>query len=125
MSVPITVKRKDIRQSEFAELNMSGTTFKGVDLSDAVFEDINLRGAKLSAIDFGGACFSCMNTGEDRERQPVSFVNIELHDCTFKGGSFRGVNIIGAELERMTIDGIPVAEMIEAYQKAQRTATAP
>ena len=43
MSKPIEVVGEDVRQSKFAELNMSGTTFKGVDLSDAVFENINLR----------------------------------------------------------------------------------
>lgn len=119
MSEPIEVVGEDVRQSKFAALNMSGTTFKGVDLSDAVFENINLRGARFSAIDFGGARFSCMNTGEDRPREPVVFENVELHDCTFNAGSFRGVKIIGAELEGMTIDGMPVEAMIKAYKKQQ------
>ena len=48
------------------------------------------------------------------------FENVELHDCTFKAGCFRGVKIVGAEREGMTIDGKPVTEMIDAYEKQRR-----
>ena len=84
-----------------------------------MFHNINLRGAQLSAIDFGGATFSCMNTGEDRPRQPVVFKNIEFHDCEFVDCSFAGARITGADLTGMTIDGISVSEMLDAYKTSR------
>jgi hypothetical protein len=68
--------------------------------------------------ELGGAEFSCLNTGEDRPRVPARFRDIELDDCTFEAGSLAGVQIDGARLDRMTIDGMVVTELIEAYQRA-------
>ena len=76
----------------------------------------------MSAVDFGGASFSCMNTGEDHPPLPVIFKEIEFDNCTFEGGSFAGVRLQGANISGMTIDSIPVSEMIEAYRASRQAA---
>ncbi len=117
VSEKLNVHQKDISESEFRGVDMSGTIFEDVKLSGARFHNINLRGANFGAIDFGGATFSCMHTGEDRPREPVRFESIELDDCTFSGCAFRNLKIINCDLTGMTVDGVPVADMINAFKQ--------
>ena len=118
MSEQFNVERKDISDSQFRHVNMSGAVFEDVNLSGAKFFNINLRDADIGAVDFGGASFSCMNTGEDRERRPVVFNSIELDDCTIRNSFFRNTKIINCDLTGMTIDGVLVTEMVKAYEMA-------
>ena len=117
MAEKYKVENKDIAGSEFRHLNMSGTVFEDVDLSGAKFFNINLRGANIGAVDFGGASFSCMNTGEDRERIPVVFRNLELDDCSIEKCCLLNVKITNCDLTGMTIDGVLLTDMINAYKK--------
>ncbi|MBN2592340.1 MAG: pentapeptide repeat-containing protein [Sedimentisphaerales bacterium] len=116
MSEKYNVERKNISDSQFRHVNMSGTVFEDVDLSGAKFFNINLRGANIGAVDFGGASFSCMNTGEDRPRQPVVFNSIELDDCTIQNSFFRNTKIVNCDLTGMAIDGVLVTDMVKAYK---------
>jgi uncharacterized protein YjbI with pentapeptide repeats len=117
MGEPIVVTTKDISLSSFHDVNMTGSRFDDVNLSNAVFYNINLRGARFGGIDFGGAEFSCMNTGEGRPRVPASFTNMEFDGCRFHGGSFARAAITDANVEGMTINGLPVDEMITVYRR--------
>ena len=119
MPEKLQVESKDISGSQFRHLNMSGTVFEDIDLSGAKFFNINLRGADISAVDFGGASFSCMNTGEDHPCQPVIFNSIELDDCTIQNSFFRNTKIVNCDLTGMTIDGVPVMDMVKAYKKTK------
>jgi uncharacterized protein YjbI with pentapeptide repeats len=118
MSEKYKVEQKDISDSQFRHVNMSGTVFEDVNLSGAKFFNINLRGANIGAVDFGGASFSCMNTGEDRPRQPVVFNSIELDDCTIQNSFFRNTKIVNCDLTGMTIDGVLITDMVKAYKTA-------
>ncbi|MHC4425456.1 MAG: pentapeptide repeat-containing protein [Planctomycetota bacterium] len=117
MSEKYKVENKDIAGSEFRHVNMSGTVFEDVNLSGARFFNINLRSADIGAVDFGGASFSCMNTGEGRPRKPVVFNSIELDDCTIQNSYFRNTKIVSCDLTGMTIDGVPVTDMLKAYER--------
>jgi len=112
------VENKDIAGSQFRHANMSGAVFEDVDLSGAKFFNVNLQGAEIGAVDFGGASFSCMNTGEDRAREPVIFNAIEFEDCTIQNSFFWNTKLVNCDLTGMTIDGIPVTDMLEAYERA-------
>jgi uncharacterized protein YjbI with pentapeptide repeats len=118
MSEPYQVENKDIAGSQFRHANMSGAVFEDVDLGGAKFFNVNLRDAEIGAVDFGGASFSCMNTGEDRPRKPVVFNSIELDNCTFQDSHFRNTKLVNCDLTGMTIDGVAVTDMLEAYRKA-------
>ncbi|UCF16149.1 MAG: pentapeptide repeat-containing protein [Phycisphaerales bacterium] len=119
MSEKCHVENKDIAGSQFRHANMSGAVFEDVDLSGAKFFNVNLRGAEIGAVDFGGASFSCMNTGEDRPRVPVVFNAIEFEDCTIQNSFFWNTKLVNCDLTGMTIDGIPVTDMLEAYKKTK------
>ncbi len=119
MSEEHHVEHRDIAGSQFRHVNMSGAVFEDVDLSGAKFFNVNLRGAEIGAVDFGGASFSCMNTGEDRPRVPAVFNAIEFEDCTIQNSFLRNTKLVNCDLTGMTIDGIPVTDMLEAYKNAK------
>lgn len=120
MDEPLEVNAKDLSGSRFKEADMSATVFSDINLEKATFVNINLRGASFSAVDFGGAKFECVNTGEDRPQEPVTFEGVEFDDSAFRNCVFSGVKLIDCELKGMTIDGIPVVEMIMAYKRNKR-----
>ena len=109
--------KKNISGSEFHSVNMSGSIFDGVDLSGAKFFNVNLREAQIGAVDFGGTCFSCMNTGECFPMKPAEFKNIELDNCMMKNCYFRNTKLVACDITGMTIDGVPVTDMLESYKK--------
>ncbi len=115
------VENIDISGSEFHHVKMSDTTFEDIDFSGAKFFNMNLRDTQIGAIDFGGASFSCMNTGEDRPRKPALFENIELDDCTIRNCYFRNTKLSDCDLTGMTIDSVPVTEMIKAYKAVKKS----
>ena len=120
MDEPMEIEARDISGSSFRESDLSLTKFSDVNLEGATFENINLRKTSFSAVDLGGASFRCMNTGEDRPKEPVMFEDVELDDCQFHRCVFSGVKLSDCELEGMTIDGIRVTEMIKAYRRIER-----
>lgn len=72
-----------------------GSTFTDVDLSESLFSDARL----------------------DR----ASFTNISMVNVRIRDADLTGVSIEDCALERMTIDGILVTELLAAYEKQRAT----
>lgn len=108
---------KNISGSEFHSVNMSGSVFDDVNLSGTRFFNVNLRDAQIGAVDFGGTSFSCMNTGECFPMKPAEFQNIELDNCTMKNCYFRNTRLVACDIRGMTIDDVPVTDMLKAYKE--------
>ena len=58
---------------------------------------------------------SIMSTWQARQR-PVTFRNAMLCDSTFEKVDLSGVKIVNCKLDGMTIDGVPVSELMKAHQ---------
>jgi len=80
----INLKNADMRQSEFDDVNFSGTRF----------HNVNLRGAEFSNVDLSNAVL-----------EDLCLAGVEIRDA-------RG-------LESMKIEGISVAELLEAWRADQ------
>lgn len=124
----------DISGSRFEDVNLAGASFQDVNLANADFNDINLSHARLhnvnlsdltvSAVQIGGSKFCCVGPPPDEHskqarQRPVSFDNSMLCDSTFHNCDLSGVRITNCNIEGMTIDGMSVTEMIEAYRQAR------
>jgi len=111
--------------------DISGSTFRDVNLAEAEFDDVNLSGARLhninlsdltvTAAQIGGSTFSCIGPPPDQEgrqerQRPVTFRNAMLCDSTFEKVDLSGVKIVNCKLDGMTIDGVPVSELMKAHQ---------
>jgi len=128
---------QDIKSGKHFATNadLSGSAFRSVNLSDAVFDDINLGQARFHDVNFGGARISAANfggavlrhlgppndaTGRQPRQKPVTIEEAMLCDSTFRKVDLSNVRIIDCNIEGMTIDDIPVAEMRRAYDKRPR-----
>lgn len=73
--------------------NLTGSTFTDVCLAAARFSDVNLAGATFQDINLAGARFDDVNLS--------------------------GAAIARANIEGMTLDGIPVTDLLAAYRAAR------
>ena len=86
----VLAEEADLSGSSFTDVNLSGSTFKNVNFAGAEFEDVNLSG------------WSVRNANFSR----LEITNADL----------RGTMIVDSLTQGMTIDGIPVAELMAAYR---------
>lgn len=127
------VKHANITGSEFEDVNMSDTRFTNIRLAGAKFEDVNLSGAVMHAIDFrgshvsaaqfGGATFQFLGELPGPDGAPRRPKAVTFEDCMFPESVFRRVNLTNVALEKctvtgMTIDGVSVDAMLEAWRSA-------
>ena len=111
---------------------LTGSRFEDVCLGDAEFDNVSLVRAKLhninlsditvTAAQMGGAKFKHIGPPPDKdgkqERQrPVTFEEMMLCDSTFRKVDLSNVRIVDCDTTNMTIDGIPVADMMAAYRQ--------
>lgn len=82
---------------------------ENADLPTARFTDVNLAAARFENINLATAVFT-----------DVSLAGARLSDVSLKD-----VAITNANLDGMTIEGIPVLDMIDAYRSARATAAQP
>lgn len=111
--------------SKFENANMAGAKFDNVNLSKASFFNINLSDITITAAQIGGAKFKHVGPPPDKdgkqERQrAVSFEEMMLCDSTFVKVDLSNVRISDCDMAGMTIDGIPVADMIAAYKQQKK-----
>lgn len=113
----------DIGGSVFREVNLAGSEFENVNMSQAKLHDINLSEISISAANLGGAHFKHIGPapgpdGKQERQKAVTFEEAMLCDSTFRKVDLSNVKIIDCNTEGMTIDGVPVKDLIAAYKKA-------
>jgi uncharacterized protein YjbI with pentapeptide repeats len=115
----------DISGSQFRDVNLGGAEFDNVDLSKATFHNINLSDISLTAAQIGGARLKHIGPPPDKHgkqdrQRPVTFEEMMLCDSTFRKVDMSNVKIIECNTSGMTIDGIPVADMMTAYERRKK-----
>jgi uncharacterized protein YjbI with pentapeptide repeats len=86
----IQAEEADLSGSSFTYVNLSGATFKDVNFAGAEFEDANLSGWTVR--------------------------NANLSGLEIGNADLRGASIVDSLTAGMTIDGIPIAELLAAYR---------
>jgi uncharacterized protein YjbI with pentapeptide repeats len=84
--------QRTARRLDANDVNLSGSVFENVNLSEAAFHDINFSGATIEAANMTG----------------MRLTHVNLRDAA----------IIANHIDGMTINGMPVVEMIAAYKAA-------
>jgi uncharacterized protein YjbI with pentapeptide repeats len=80
------------------------------DLSGSCFTDVNLSGATFKNVNFAGAQF------EDANLAGWSVRNANLAGLRVNKADLRGASIVDSLTAGMTIDGIALAELMDAYR---------
>jgi len=122
----------DLSGSRFVNVNLSGVEFDNGNLSGASFNNINLSGAKFHDINFSDVTFQAAQIGGTRFRhigpppdksgqqarqRAVSFEDMQLCDSTFRNVDLSNVEIVQCNIQGMTIDGVRITDMLDAYRK--------
>jgi uncharacterized protein YjbI with pentapeptide repeats len=85
--------KSDLSGSVFSDINMSGSTFENINLSGASIDDANMSGWRVSKVNLAG----------------LKLANANL----------AGAAIADCRLDGMTIDGILVTDLLDAYRAAR------
>lgn len=129
----------DMRRGEITDSNINGTRiyncfmdemkvhdaswgkayFKAVFMERSCFEELSLKSSAFLYTDMGNSAFdtACFDSG--------SFVTVSFNGSTFDDAEFinarifrsdlSGLEISGCKLDGMIVEGVPVKELIEAY----------
>jgi len=100
----------DLSGKSYSRARMCQSNFDGVDLSESRFFAV-LSDARFSDTNLARADFDDVNLSEAR------FHNINLQKASFDNINFSNVSISNANLQGMTINGILVSDLLEAYEK--------
>lgn len=122
MSDKIIKKHESVPESEFEDLNLSGSKFSNINLRDSTFHNINFSNVSISAANFSNVKFLHIGPGPDEpgippKQGPVSFKDADFNGSTFEKVDLSNVQITHCQIKGMTIDGIPVCEMMSAYKE--------
>ena len=115
----------DISGSQFHDVNLGGAEFDNVNLSKARLHNINLSDISLTAAQMGGAKFKHVGpppdkNGKQERQRPVTFEEMMLCDSNFRKVDMSNVRIVECNTSGMTIDSIPVADMMTAYEQRKK-----
>ena len=115
----------DIAGSVFRDVNLAGAEFENVNMSNTRLHNINLSDISISAANLGGAHFKHIGpapdaNGKQPRQKPVTFEEAMLCDSTFKKVDLSNVKIIDCDTRGMTIDGVLVTDLLDAYKKAKK-----
>lgn len=92
MTEPLKVENAQIQNSSFENVDMSGSTFRGVNLSGCTFDDINFGQCTINNVTLGASTIT--------------------HSC------FTQLAIDG-NLTDMVINGVPLKDLIDAWEQAK------
>ena len=118
-----------IIDSEIWDGFFDGTTLRDTRWGDAVFNNVFLDGAEFSHMSMKGARFTLTNMKNISVSQlsmaNSTFEDVTLSGCTLEGVDFKNAKIKSSDLkgieitdcgyEGMTVEGVPVEKLIEAY----------
>jgi uncharacterized protein YjbI with pentapeptide repeats len=111
---------------------LTGSRFEDVCLGDAEFDNVSLVRAKLhninlsditvTAAQIGGATFKYIGLpmGSKGKQRPLRFEEADLNGTTISKSDLSGVKIEDCNIQGMTIDGIPVADLIATYKQTRK-----
>lgn len=100
----------------FENSNLSRSRFTNVNLSNTVFGDSRMNGAEICHANLGNVYMHDVNQDPWNETamhmERCNWTGSRVEQCNLQNVSFENCNMEGA-----TIDGIPVSELLECYQK--------
>jgi uncharacterized protein YjbI with pentapeptide repeats len=112
----------NLERGQFDNVNLRESTFTNVNLSRARFHDINFSDVTFAAAQIGGALFKHIGpppdkAGKQEKQRPVAFEEATLCGSTFRKVDLSQAQLIDCNIEGMTINGLRVEDLLEAYHK--------
>jgi uncharacterized protein YjbI with pentapeptide repeats len=119
MSRQLNVQHEDVSGSHFEDGNLSKSQFENINLSGSRFHDINFSDVSFTAAQIGGTLFKHIGPppGSGQKQRPVTFEEAILTGSAFRRVDLSNVKLTECNMEGMTIDGVLVSDLLEAYKR--------
>jgi uncharacterized protein YjbI with pentapeptide repeats len=122
-------ERDDVMSRTFGETNMKLHRVKEClnvhdsDISGSVYDDVNMSGSTVGNVNLAGCSFTNVNmsgtTFEDANLSGWKLCDVNLAGLKITKANLAGASITQGRIEGMTIDGILVSDLLEAYRASQ------
>ncbi len=131
MTEKLTLRDQDLRASSFEMVNLEGVRFQNANLGRSTFQDINLAGATFNDINFSDVVFSMaqlggtvfkqlgLSPGSAEKQRGITFEDSDMNDSIFRDCNLQNARIEKCNTTGMTIDGVPVSELLAAYAQSK------
>lgn len=100
------------------DVSLAGTKITNANLSRLEIDGVQMGGATIRHVGIPKA--GDLHYNPDTAALPVTFEHCELTGCRMTNCDLRGAELVDCELAEMTIDGIPVEELLRAYRESKR-----
>lgn len=110
-----TISNSNLMKSHVSNCNLSHSKFQNINFRNTLYGDLNLSNSEFIFTTLSGVRFVDTNLGD--EQQPLSFERCDLSGSQIDSCNLMNVHIQNSELKGMTINNIPVEELLEAYAK--------
>ena len=132
--IKITKAHKQLQVTEamLEDSTIAMSCINGLQMQDVSATSLKIRDANLSDLEIfeaqlGGAYFHSIGLPPEghphydanAKQRPLKFEDCMLEGSTFANCNLSDVSITNCELKGMTIDGIPVTELLDAYRGKQ------
>jgi len=114
ISLPhVTVSYADLQSCHFYDMNMVNGKISDANLSNLVIDGAQWGGAQIRNVGFVNS------SDESAEPNPNS---VQFTNCNFRNGvmtdcNFTDVKLENCNIEGLTINGVPVAKLLELYME--------
>lgn len=109
--------------TEFDDVNLAGGCFHNINMSGVRLTNINFTDASITGAGMGGAHFKHVGLPQDTDGEPqtLHFEECDLHGSTFSRCDLSRVDIKECNLVGMTINDIPVQDLVDVYHEKHGT----
>ncbi|GFN33525.1 GNAT family N-acetyltransferase [Paenibacillus xylaniclasticus] len=106
-----------LQDSKWTDCNFSGTKWTNLNMTHTLLADLRLSGSEIGFVAMDGVLIHDTHLGASR--QPMTFERCDLSGALIRDSRLTGVRIEGCDVKGMTIDGIPVENLLAAYREKQ------
>ncbi|MES5866745.1 GNAT family N-acetyltransferase [Bacillus cereus group sp. RP32] len=102
---------------KMSNCNVSQSNFRNINFRNSSYADLNLSGSKFDFVTLGGVQFKDTSLGEDKD--PISFNRCDLEGSTISNCNLKNIEIENCDIYGMKINGIPIENLLELYNKVK------
>jgi GNAT superfamily N-acetyltransferase len=107
----------NVMNINMSNCNVSQSTFRNINFRNSSYADLNISGSKFNFVTLGGVQFKDTSLGEDKD--PISFDRCDLESTTIRSSNLKNIEIENCNITGMKINGIPVEELLELYNRVK------
>ncbi|SFC59065.1 Acetyltransferase (GNAT) family protein [Bacillus sp. 491mf] len=108
----------NMMSSHINNCNLSHSKFHNINFRNTLFADLNFSNSEMALVTLDGVRFA--DTNLEDEDNPITFNRCNLKGSKITHSNLRNVEIQHSDITGMKINNIPVADLLELYNRVYR-----